>query len=278
MIKRKEREVEVGDRVALVGTCPSSRMLAPYDDKSWKIWSCSPANAPGAPENVDGGIPRVDCWFELHGDLLWPENNSLGFKEYVEWLNRQTGFVIYAQDQSIIKNSVTFPAKTLVKKFGRLFFTSTFSWMLAYAMHKGVREVGVYGIDMSVTSEYAYQRPQFQALMWIAMKSGMSIIVPPESDIAQPPPLYGYEDATERGRKLFVRKRELESRISAMESQIKQLERNKTFLDGAAENITYMMQTWVNASPALSDDEFDSIITKSDELLMEAEAILKAAE
>ena len=29
-------------KIALVGTAPSSRMLAPYNDPSWKIWGCSP--------------------------------------------------------------------------------------------------------------------------------------------------------------------------------------------------------------------------------------------
>src|SRR3981189_2150960 len=57
-------------KVALIGTAPSSRMLAPYNDPSWKIWACSPGNM-----NV---LPRVDVWFELHSDLLWPEHESYG--------------------------------------------------------------------------------------------------------------------------------------------------------------------------------------------------------
>ena len=38
-------------KVALIGTAPSSRDLAPFNDLSWKIWGCSPgcwASAPRA--------------------------------------------------------------------------------------------------------------------------------------------------------------------------------------------------------------------------------------
>src|SRR5580698_10373126 len=47
-------------KVAMIGTAPSSRMLAPFNDPSWKIWACSPGNM--------NTLPRVDVWFELHSN------------------------------------------------------------------------------------------------------------------------------------------------------------------------------------------------------------------
>jgi len=38
-------------------------------------------------------LPRVDLWFELHSNLLWPECESYG-KPYIEWLKQQK-FPIY---------------------------------------------------------------------------------------------------------------------------------------------------------------------------------------
>src|SRR5882724_13388828 len=64
-------------KIALIGTAPSSRMLAPYNDPSWTIWACSPGNM--------NALPRVNVWFELHSNLLWPEHESYG-KPYIEWL------------------------------------------------------------------------------------------------------------------------------------------------------------------------------------------------
>src|SRR5215467_5742575 len=35
------------EKVAIIGTAPSSRMLAPFNDPTWDIWVCSPGNMPG---------------------------------------------------------------------------------------------------------------------------------------------------------------------------------------------------------------------------------------
>ena len=111
-------------KVALIGTAPSSRMLAPYTDPSWKIWGCSPGNM--------NALPRVDAWFELHSNLLWPEHESYG-KPYIEWLKQQT-FPIYMQDQSLVPNATVFPKNEMVAEFKDRFFTSSFTWMMALAI------------------------------------------------------------------------------------------------------------------------------------------------
>ena len=106
-------------KVALVGTCPSSRMLAPYSDTTWEIWACSP-------DNAFGRLPRVNAWFEIHGDLLWLESAEWGAPQYIKWLNDQP-FPVYAVDQIALPNSTPLPKDDLVKTFGAYFFTSTFA-------------------------------------------------------------------------------------------------------------------------------------------------------
>lgn len=231
-------------KIALVGTCPSSRMLAPYDDESWEIWACSP-------DNAYGRLPRVSEWFEIHGDLAWPESSEWGAPSYVRWLNDQT-FPIWAIDDSIIKKAKAFPKEMLLDKFGYYFFTSTFAWAFAFALTKQVKTIALYGIDMSVNSEYAYQRPALQHFIWLAAQSNVEVIAPDESDILQPPPLYGFSDATPMGRKLAVRERELQTRVDKMRSQVEELQRNIAFLDGALEDVDYTRKTWMNGPAAIS--------------------------
>ena len=67
-------------KVAIVGTAPSSRLLAPFNDPSWQIWVCSPGNM--------NTVPRVDVWFEIHNNLTWPENQHYGLP-YLDWQTRQ---------------------------------------------------------------------------------------------------------------------------------------------------------------------------------------------
>src|SRR5262245_61239416 len=79
------------EKVAIIGTAPSSQHLAPYQDLSWDIWGCSPGNM--------DKCPRVDAWFEIHANLLWPEIADQYGKNYLVWLGKQQ-FPIYMQDEA----------------------------------------------------------------------------------------------------------------------------------------------------------------------------------
>lgn len=232
------------EKVALIGTAPSSRMLAPFNDPAWTIWCCSPGNM-----NV---IPRVDLWFELHGNLLWPECVSYG-APYIEWLKVQK-FPIFMQDQSFVPNAITFPWEVLVEKFGRNFFTSTFAWMMAYGIHLGVKEMALYGIDMASRDEYILQRPGFYFFKYVAEQFGIKVSAPNESDIMQPPGLYGYSDVKPFGRKLAARRSELRQRRTMLRQEIDERSRSLYYLDGADEDVDYMQSIWSGVA-----DEIDAL-------------------
>lgn len=221
-------------KIAIVGTAPSSRDLAPFNDPSWTIWACSPGNM--------GVLPRVDAWFEVHSNLLWPEHRSYG-EPYVNWLKQQT-FPIYMQDQSLVPNATPLPIRELVNEHGKYFFTSSFAYMIAMAMKAGAKEIALFGVDMASKGEYILQRPGGHYFMSEAAKRGIKVILPMESDLAQPPALYGYDDSTPFGRKLFVRKKELEARVNAMKVERDKMTHGITFLEGALEDIDYTLTIW----------------------------------
>lgn len=225
-------------KIALIGTAPSSRMLAPFNDPTWTIWSCSPGNA-------HGQLPRVDAWFEIHGNMLWPENKHYG-EPYLKWLSEQQ-FPIYMQDQSFLPQAIPLPMAELVREFGSDFFTSSFTWMMAMAMKKGAKEIALYGIDMASRDEYILQRPGFYFFKYMAEQRGIKVSAPHESDIMQPPGLYGFSDVTPFGRKILARKKELQDRLAPMEQQISQLQQQATYLRGALEDIDYVHSIWSGA-------------------------------
>lgn len=216
-------------KVALVGTAPSSRMLAPYADPSWTIWGCSPGNM--------GILPRVDAWFEIHGNLLWPEHKHYG-EPYINWLKQQT-FPIYMQNQELVPNATTLPYRAIVKEFGPYFFTSSFAWMMAFAMMKGAKEVALYGIDMASRDEYILQRPGAYYFFEEGKKRGVKMQAPYESDIMQPPGLYGFSEVTQYGRKLLARKAELDQRVRDLKAQRDGASQQVTYLEGALEDLDY---------------------------------------
>ena len=236
-------------KIALVGTAPSSRMLAPFNDKSWTIWGCSPGNM--------NTLPRFDAWFEVHSNLLWPEYESYG-KPYLEWLKTLT-VPVYMQEhwptaeggfvetKTIVPNAQPIGWQALVKEFGDDFFTSSFAWMMAFAMMQGAKEIALYGIDMASRDEYILQRPGFFFFRHEARRRGIKVSAPHESDIMQSPPLYAISDSTPFGRKIVAREKELKDRIAGMVSQRDQLSQNITYLQGALEDIDYFKSIWAGA-------------------------------
>lgn len=222
-------------KIAIVGTAPSSRLLAPFSDATWKIWGCSPGNM-----NV---LPRADAWFEIHGNLLWPECKSYG-EPYIAWLKQQQ-IPIYMQDQSLVPNATTFPKDELVAEFGPYFFTSSFSWMMAFAIRQGAKEIALYGIDMASRDEYILQRPGAYFFFHQAAQRGIKIYAPHESDIMQPPGLYGFSEVTPFGRKVLARITEIKDRLNGMRSQRDQLVHNITYLEGALEDLDYIQSIWL---------------------------------
>jgi hypothetical protein len=230
-------------KIALVGSAPSSRLLAPFDHPEWQIWACSPDNA--------GVLPRIDCWFELHADLDWPENRAWAHP-YLDWLNQQA-FKVYAQDQRFIPRALSFPRSEMIARYGCFFFTSSFSWMMALALSRGAKEIGLFGIDMATDLEYRLQRPHFQHFLHVAMQMGVKIIAPDESDILQPPPLYGYDMATPMGRKLAVRRREIEEKIEGMKRQRSEIDYHLAHLTGCVDDIDYMQTIWTGHRDAHAD-------------------------
>jgi hypothetical protein len=253
-------------KVALIGTAPSSRMLAPYGDPSWKIWACSPGN-----QNT---LPRVDLWFELHSNLLWPEHENYG-KPYIEWLKQQK-FPIYMQDQSLVPNAMPFPKDDLVAQFGDEFFTSSFAWMMALAIKMGAAEIALYGIDMASRDEYIRQRPGFYYFKREAMKLGIKVSAPNESDIMQSPPLYAYVDSTPFGRKILARRQEVSGRINGFAQQIEQATRSKTYLEGALEDLDYFESIWSGVSNDLGRLTYENAQLKAQIARMQQPMVMVA--
>jgi len=221
-------------KIAIVGTAPSSRRLAPFADANWGIWACSPANA---------DLPRIDTFFQLHAlGSVAPET------KHVDWINAQA-FDLFMQDvNDLCQRARRFPKEELIKQFGCFFFTSTIAWMIAYAITKAPQEIGVYGVDMGHDTEYGEQKIGCQHFLWLARLAGIVVRVPMESDLLSPVPLYGYSEATPIGRKLQVRDEELRGELRGLQALKQQTDERITFLQGALSDLAYMRRTWTGST------------------------------
>jgi hypothetical protein len=252
-------------KVAMIGTAPSSRMLAPFNDPSWKIWACSPGNM--------NTLPRVDVWFELHSNLLWPEHENYG-RPYIEWLKTQP-FPVYMQDQTQVPRATVFPKDELVAEFGDDFFTSSFAWMMALAIKQGATEIALYGIDMASRDEYIRQRPGFFFFRYLAHQRGIKVSAPHESDIMQSPALYAYVDSTPFGRKIMARRQEVQGRVNGMTGERDRLNNSITYLQGAMEDLDYFESIWSGVSNDMGRLKYENDQLRAENERLKADRILQ---
>lgn len=238
-------------KVAILGTVPVSRTLAPFDDKSWEIWCCSPGNR--------AVVPRVTRWFELHGivDMMGPENDAWR-GDYFAWLKTQS-FPVYMQEQNeLLPQVLVFPIKDLLTefgRFGRMSFTSSISLMIAFAIQQGATEIGIYGVDMAANEEaYSSQKAGCLNMMWLADQRGIKVTVPLESCLATLPPLYGYAEASRMGRRMVVKEMEAAKAVTDLDATIARLTAEKAYFNGALETTRYMRRTFVDGE---NDAELD---------------------
>lgn len=250
-------------KLAIIGSAPSSIRHAPYNDPSWQIWGCSPGTY--------AVMPRCDVFFELHrfepGVIGRPETQKPWFSpEYVAWMARQK--LVWMQDKiPEIPGSQRLPHEKLITKYGSYFFTSSIAWMLAMAI-EAIQEsgdkdnaIGLYGVDMAANEEYADQRPGCQFFVQVAYQLGISIVIPPESDLLAPPMLYGIGESDHMMVKLTERRRELEGRLAGAQARLSSANGEVQFLTGALDDINYMTKTWVNKG-SIHVTDFKTIFDK----------------
>ena len=245
-------------KIALVGTAPSSRMLAPYNDPSWTIWGCSPGNM-----NV---IPRIDAWFEVHGTNLHEPENKGYAPQYIQWMSGMK-CPLYMQDKQVCPNAISIPKDELIREFGPYFFTSSFSWMMAMAIMSGAQEIALFGIDMASREEYIIQRPGAYYFFIEGARRGIKMWAPYESDIMQPPGLYGYSDVTEFGRKMRARRDELKERVAPLEQQGRQIAESITYLKGALEDNDYILSIHLGVQDnSIGKQYLETLVQKAKEV------------
>lgn len=135
-------------KIAILGKM-NTKYEAPFEDKSWEIWSMN--------KHDDAAfIPRVDLWFDIHQD---DKANT------------------YNSNAHIKKED--FPFEECHKLVGGRYFNCTASYMIAYAILQGATEIALYG--MQFIADHERRNGEYQnvrELIFFAKGKGITVTAP----------------------------------------------------------------------------------------------------
>jgi len=152
-------------RLAIVGAA-ASYAQAPYEHPDWDVWIHGAASC---------DHPRFDRFFELH-DVETAGGARFGFSDFAA----RAADTLWVFDPGFTTAS-QYPKQAVEDKYGTEFLTSTAAWMMALAIDEGFTEIGIWGIEMELAGEYAYQRPGLMHFILLARAMGIKVRIPEDS-------------------------------------------------------------------------------------------------
>ena len=171
------------NQLAIVGNGPT-RVHAPHADLNYDVWAMN--NHPFLWQK------RVTALFEMHPYVMEASHYT---DDYKEWLRTTHPFPIYMHRvHPDIPNSVQFPREDIAQRWGGViqkgdkfiqdFYTSTFPYCLALALHKGYTRVEFYGIDLNKEERVQHRDAVFY-WMGIMGASGIEIVLPADTPLME---------------------------------------------------------------------------------------------
>ncbi len=191
----------VPDSVAILGLGPSldayvnivKRMggsSALYDE----VWAI---NALGDVIKCDRVFHMDDVRIQMARAEADPGSN---IAHMLKWMRKHPGPIITSRAHPDFPGLVEFPLEDVLNTCGFPYFNSTAAYAIAYALHLGVKRIGLYGIDYTYPDVHAAEKGRACVEFWLGIASarGVNIQVAQTStlmDARVPPPerVYGYD-------------------------------------------------------------------------------------
>ena len=128
-----------------------SKFKAPFEDKTWDIWTLN--------RHIDfDKLPRIDLLFDIHAKSP-NENANITRKNY--------------------------PFKDVEQLLGGQYFNNSISYMIAYAILKGYKEIALYGMrfDASHETRRNGEYQNVRELIFFAKGKGIRVISPVDNNV-----------------------------------------------------------------------------------------------
>ena len=161
--------------VAIYAFSPTTRG-AIKDSKAKEVWTLNNAYKHDVP------IKRITRWYDIHSD--WYLNSILVKDEHRQWLKQKHSFELITADK--------YPLEEITAMLGYPYLTNSIAYMAAHAVFEGVDRLELYGVDMALGTEYAYQKAGTEFVLGFARGRGVDVYVPDNCALLHAP-LYAYD-------------------------------------------------------------------------------------
>jgi len=250
------------DRVYIIGTA-TTKDIVPWDDKDAEFWGVN--NLYGVP------IPNAhyDRWFEIHN--IWQDpmrQNKLirrNLEEFrgqkvMDYLNglAKLNCTVYMQKHwpGLIPMSIPYPLDDVVNFFTSKgltldlcrYITNTISYEIVLAIVLGFKEIGVWGVDMAIGTEYESQRPSCEYWLGVASGLGIKVIIPSQADLLKTRFMYGFEEKQQDLWAEKVEKIRVDMKVKRMNLEHTHAKNEATLnqMRGAEQAVEEIKKIWVN--------------------------------
>lgn len=187
--KADEMVQKPGRIVAIVGFAETSRMQVLAEPEDTEIWSLNRCYT---------FLKRWDRHFEVHEEDLYSGKTGLREDGYMDLLRSWNCPIYMLHPDPTVPTSQQLPLQEINKHF-RDYYTTSIAYMLAMAAYEHkvlgqtIKEVHMYGIDMSAFSEYSEQLPCVN--YWIGVLEGLigkdAVVIPSVSPLLKCAMSYG---------------------------------------------------------------------------------------
>ena len=235
-------------KIAILGTAPGFKD-APFDDDAWEIWGIS---------RLYKFIPRHDRWYELHKleeiCRTWEQHDREAEQaarlDYMKFLASTDKPVYVREPRDELPDAVEFPLNDILKMFSRGYFTNSISWLIAHAVYELIEskeegcEIGLWGIDMELSSEYGTQRPSCEYILGIAEGAGIKVTIPDSCQLLKTAKLYGFQSESPVQHSARQKSRMVRDDLGKNQQAIQRLQLESAAQTGALEILDWLTRNW----------------------------------
>jgi len=230
-------------KVAIVGANELTRDKAPFDDKTYEIWSISDWIC-------SAWLRRCDLLLEIHQPFQYMNHpRTPNYWEVLQTLEipvymypvadpRVPSSVLYPMDSVLALldkgkiHSITDKGVKSESAFRPL--NHSVAFLMALAILKGYDVIDVYGVELAHSSEYMSQQPMFAFWNGVALGRGLTLNVNCSNGLFNQP-LYGIEDTSEKARIFGM--------IGAVDKQKVQAQKVLDMAEGARQALLQLVNT-----------------------------------